>query len=123
MNPQYSLWRHMQLCMGDAKLWPKDIRRLFWTKDLELWQLVMLCVFTYVNEMDTQTFLEWIDMNDLCIDGQTRFSIGEMADVGTQGGWNDDIATLFSYNVQERCLMTLDGRKVYLYSYLWDLIQ
>ena len=45
--------------MGDASLWPINIRRIFWTKYSNNMQRVLLCIFCYVNGLSPDVILEW----------------------------------------------------------------
>ena len=111
-SDQYHLWDFMQMAIGDIRFWPKDVRRLFWTKDLELWELLILFVFCHVNHLLEGTFMEWVDMNGLCTDEATRSIIRVFVAASESGIWNDGVRSMFGYNVSRCQFMTLDGRKV-----------
>ena len=62
MNTQYFLWRQIQDIIGEADTWPTRIRKLFWTRNLEFWQLVMLSLFACVNGLPAPVFKAWIQL-------------------------------------------------------------
>lgn len=55
----YTKWRDIQDIIGQAKLYPKIIRRLFWTKNLSHFERFLLTVFAYVNGLEITILLEW----------------------------------------------------------------
>jgi hypothetical protein len=70
MNTQYFLWRQIQDIIGEADTWPTRIRKLFWTRNLEFWQLVMLSLFACVNGLPAPVFKAWIQLNEMARDIQ-----------------------------------------------------
>lgn len=61
----YDQWMVLQDIMGDAKLWPTKIRKYFWTlKNLTNWERKLTCVFVFINGLNPEIFLEWVDLID-----------------------------------------------------------
>ena len=55
----YMLWKDIQELIGPAKLWPKAIRRFFWTKNIRNWPRVRVCAFAFVNGLPAHMLLHW----------------------------------------------------------------
>ena len=68
----YESWMAIIDSIGDAKLWPKHIRRLFWTKNVVHWERILIASFSYVNGLNPVMLLEWADLMGLCRDGSGR---------------------------------------------------
>jgi hypothetical protein len=110
MNDQYYAWYTMQKIIGNASLWPADIRRLFWTPNLEDWQLVMICAFAFVNGLKSGCFFEWVEINKLCQTEIGMIHLRAMAGGHNSGGtWNKDVRNIFAYNVSLNKYQTLNG--------------
>jgi hypothetical protein len=65
MSHQYRLWREIQDNIGEATTWPSGIRRLFWTKNIDFGQFVMLGLFANLNGLPPKIFNEWIKLNNM----------------------------------------------------------
>lgn len=61
-------WFTIQDIIGPAKDWPKNIRKLFWTKHVNHWNRLRLSAFVYVNGLNPLIFLEWAHLLNLCRD-------------------------------------------------------
>ena len=68
----YEKWTELQDLLGDAKLWPKKIRRLFWTKNVKHFDRIILSSFVFVNGLNPVIFLEWVELMGLCRDRAAR---------------------------------------------------
>lgn len=61
----YQLWVDIQDIIGPAHLWPVTIRRLFWTRPLGHWDIILICAFSYVNGLNPEVLIEWIQLLSL----------------------------------------------------------
>ena len=68
----YSLWRDIQYVIGEARLWPFSIRRLFWTRDLHHFDRVLLATFAWVNGLPPEMLYEWLALRRSIILGGER---------------------------------------------------
>ena len=64
----YNLWKTIQDIIGDASKWPKLICRLFWTPSLRHFHRCIVAAFVYVNGLNPEMFLEWVELQHLCRD-------------------------------------------------------
>lgn len=64
ISKTYKVWCLIQENIGDAKMWPAKIRRLFWTSDPRHWDRILLCTFVVVNGLDLEIFKDWICLRD-----------------------------------------------------------
>lgn len=64
----YELWSSIQDIVGNAKLWPKRIRRNFWTSGLKHFDRIITSTFVYVNGLNPELFYEWVDLLNLASD-------------------------------------------------------
>ena len=62
------MWNTIQDVIGDAKHWPKKIRKLFWTRNLRNFDRFLICLFAYVNGLNPLLLIEWATMKGLCRD-------------------------------------------------------
>ena len=105
MNPTYVLWMDIQDQIGQASLWPRMIRALFWMKNVTHWQRIMLATFAYVNGLNPEVFMEWVHLQQMCRDGaalnhfQALFRLFE----------NGRNYRLYVYNVSQNQYQYLDG--------------
>ena len=58
-------WTLIQDIIGPAKLWPHKIRNLFWTKNLQHFDRLIVCAFVYVNGLNPELFFEWTELLEL----------------------------------------------------------
>ena len=54
----HETWKILQDLTGSATLWPKLIRRLFWTQGLRNEQRAVLCAFCFVNGLPPELVAE-----------------------------------------------------------------
>ena len=52
-------WATLQELAGPASLWPRLIRRLFWTRRLRNADRAVLCAFCFVNGLPPGLVLDW----------------------------------------------------------------
>ena len=57
MSEVGKLWLHIQDMIGDASLWPKQIRESFWTQKLRHIERRNICCFVFVNGRNPEIFL------------------------------------------------------------------
>ena len=61
----YNSWIDMQKIIGDASKWPKNIRKLFWTRGVKHFDRILLATFVIVNGVNPVMFTEWARLLDL----------------------------------------------------------
>lgn len=101
----YELWRDLQDVVGPARLWPYNIRKLFWKKNLKHWERILLAAFAYVNGLNPEMFLDWVKLMGLCRDnsGIRHFTaFFRLVDSGR-------MYKLYAYNVTNNRYEYLDG--------------
>ena len=59
------LWEEIVGIVGPAKQWPKIIRTLFWTGDLNHSQRKKISIFCYVNRLPTRLFFRWATLTGM----------------------------------------------------------
>ena len=64
-NREYQLWWVIQDLIGDAKLWPYEMRRLFWTRGLDHWERLKVAAFVFINGLEPTLFLEWVQLKGM----------------------------------------------------------
>ena len=64
----YHLWMDIQDVIGPARLWPYRIRALFWTRNLNHFQRILIAAFVWVNGLNPVIFMEWAALMHLCRD-------------------------------------------------------
>lgn len=65
---EYCLWMNIQDIIGAAKLWPAYIRTLFWSKNVKYFHRAVLAAFIYINGLNPDIFLEWVELRKICRD-------------------------------------------------------
>ena len=107
----YEIWKTIQDVIGEAKLWPLSIRKLFWTKNLCNWDRCLLAAFAYVNGLGPNLLLDWIDLYGLCRDSSARQHIIYLLNKFEEGKYT----YLYSYNIAQNQYQYIDGRiKLYI---------
>ena len=71
-NPKAQLWREIQDIIGSASLWPRHIRRLFWSGHIDSFNRTSVATFVFVNGLNPEVFLEWASLLKLCRDRAAR---------------------------------------------------
>lgn len=107
-NKKYLLWQDIQDLIGPARKWPRNIRRLFWTKNVKHFDRVLLAAFVYVNGLNPIVFLEWVDMSSMCRDKAARNHLAAILHMFEKGYYYK----LYAYNVCMRSREWLDGTHV-----------
>ena len=64
----YNNWILIQDLIGDSKLWPTSIRKLFWTKNIKYFNRFRICCFAYVNGLHPEILFHWALLLGLCRD-------------------------------------------------------
>ena len=62
------LWAEIQDIIGPANFWPHLIRRLFWTRNINHFQRILVCTFVFINALNPEVFIEWAQLMHLCRD-------------------------------------------------------
>ena len=68
----YELWSTITDIVGDADKWPKETRRLFWTRNLTNPQRFNVALFAFINGLNPEVFLQWADLKRLVHDQSGR---------------------------------------------------
>ena len=79
-SQEYRLWVTIGDVIGEAKNWPKEMRKLFWTPNLKNFQRFLVCLFSYINGLHPDILLEWVTMKGLCRDMQAYHHIRYLMD-------------------------------------------
>ena len=101
-------WETLQDLAGPASLWPRLVRRLFWTRGLRNGQRAVLCAFCFVNGIPPHLVAD--DWSQLCVpifrDGGTRHHFLYVHEALRAGRY----PYLYAYNVaQNRYERATDG--------------
>ncbi len=102
----YKAWMQLMDIMGEARLWPKFVRRAFWTVKIKHWDLVRQCAFVYINGCNSCFLMAWMrlrkmDQKDI-LDAERLFKTFET---------DPKRYTLYSWNVSQGTYMYLDGTR------------
>ena len=62
----FLLWPDIQEIIGPATHWPHLIRQLFWTRNLNHFQRLLVCAFVIFNGLNRVVFDEWMILLRLC---------------------------------------------------------
>lgn len=100
----YEKWMVIQDIIGDAKLWPIRIRRLFWTQNLKHFDRIILAAFVYVNGLNPVIFLEWARLLKLGRDEAAYRHFDNLLRLYEIRNY-----TLYAYNVSNNRYEWLDG--------------
>ena len=104
----YELWSEICEIIGDPSLWPVDIRKLFWTKNIKNFDRLRVCAFVFVNGLNPAIFLEWCDimglLRDLSAKEHVRYLLGKFEDQ------HPTYTKYFAYNVTMRRLEFINGQ-------------
>ena len=60
------LWYDMVDIVGPVRNWPPNIRNLFFGKNITHSQRFQLCTFIYVNGVNPDLLIDWVDRMELC---------------------------------------------------------
>lgn len=101
----YNLWTSIQDIIGPANLWPVNIRRYFWTANLNHFQRILVCTFVYVNGLNEVIFLEWASLLKLGRDSAANRHFEALFRL-FHAGRN---YTLYAYNVSNNRYEYLNG--------------
>lgn len=58
----------IQDLIGDARLWPRRIRRQFWKMNIKHFERILTAALVYVKGLNPELFLEWAFLMRLCRD-------------------------------------------------------
>ena len=100
----YQLWKTIQDIIGDAKKWPKLIRKLFWTRNLIYFHRCLVAAFVYVNGLNPEIFMEWADKQFLCRDKSAVNHFRYPFKAFLEKNYN-----LYAYNVTNNRYEYIDG--------------
>lgn len=102
----YLTWTDIVDVIGDAKKWPHLLRRLFWTKNLNHFQRILVCTFCYVNGLNPVMFEEWAELMGLCRDRAAVQHIKSLFNIFESG---EKRYNLYTYNITQGRYEYLDG--------------
>lgn len=106
----FALWREMQDIIGEANLWPRRIRRYFWTKNLKHWERCLVSAFVYINGLNPVVFMEWANLFGLCRDRAAVCHFEALFRL-YEAGRN---YRLYAWNVSTKRYEYLDGQPILL---------
>ena len=101
----FLLWTDIQEIIGPATHWPHLIRRLFWTRNLNHFQRLLVCSFVFVNGLNPVVFDEWMILLRLCRDQAAVVHIRSLFRLFEGGRFY----RMYSYNVLQGHYEYLDG--------------
>lgn len=101
----YQLWKSMQDVIGDASKWPKLIRRLFWKRNLKQFNRCIVAAFVYVNGLNPEIFLQWVETQFLCRDKKGFEHFKFLFKKFDEGKYRN----LYAYNVTNNRYEYIDG--------------
>ena len=61
----YILFDDICNIIGPSDEWPVSILKMFWRPNTRHWERFILCTFVAVNGLNSDIFLEWIDVMSL----------------------------------------------------------
>ena len=100
-------WRFIQDIVGPARLWPLNIRHLFWKQNLTHFERIILCAFAYVNGLHPDTLIEWA----VLLHSTDRLEhLRQLFNYFDEGRY---ARSLYSYCVSQRTYRYLDGTTRY----------
>ena len=105
----YETWISIQDIIGDARRWPYNIRRLFWTPFLTHFNRLLISDFVYVNGLNPSVFLEWIDLIGLARDTSAWNHFTSIQRLFEQGRYS---RALYAYNVTNNRYEYLNGTPI-----------
>lgn len=110
LSNEYQLWRDIEDQIGPAGAWPRNIRRLFWEKNVVHWQRIILATFVYVNGLNPVVFMEWATLRGMCRDAAARRHFVALFRIfdGNPSRYN-----LWAWNMAMSEYQYLDGRRRY----------
>ena len=107
MDAKYILWCDIQDVIGNASQWPKEMRRLFWTKNVTHWNRIMLATFVFVNGLNPTIFLEWVDCMSLAKEISSRNHFKYLLNIFEK---NPSRYSFYARNVCQNEWQHLDGK-------------
>lgn len=111
----YELWTNIQDIIGPANVWPFLIRRLFWTRNVKHFNRILLAAFVYVNGLNPDIFLEWVQINQLARDRAAYNHFCALFRLFERGHYG---ASLYGWNVSNGRYEYLNGT-IRLYQPKW----
>ena len=108
----YQLWMTIQDIIGPANLWPRKIRRYYWTPNLIHFERILICTFVYVNGLNPEIFFEWVALLNLGRDRAANRHFNALFRL-FEAGRN---YTLYAYNVTRNRYEYLNGT-VHIYTH------
>ena len=101
------IWLAIQEIIGCASLWPRFIRRLFWTPNLQHFNRIIIATFCYVNGMHPHMMLEWARHMHLARDQAAVRHMRALYVVFEQNGGH--YGGLYAWNVTQTRYEYIDG--------------
>ncbi len=99
-------WALINDIIGSASLWPRSIRRLFWTRDLKHFQRFLIICFCYVNGLSPNDFWDWANLLRLCRDQAARQHMEYLFQAFHKGRYGDKY---YAFNVSNGRYEYLNG--------------
>ena len=103
----YKLWMEIQDLIGKASLWPKSMRKLFWTPHLDHFHRILIAVFGYINGLHPDILLQWAKHMKLCRDVAAERHIENLYCIFKREG--KQYGKLYAFNVTNLRYEYIDG--------------
>ena len=55
-----TVWMDIQDIVGKARLWPREVRQLFWQKNPSHFDRLIVAAFVYINGLNLVIFIDWL---------------------------------------------------------------
>lgn len=101
------LWIDIQDIIGLQNEWPYRIVDLFWTRNVQFFERQILTAFVYVNGLNPELFMEWVDLFGLARDHEARNHFLWLFSAFDE---NPHRWTLYGWNITMRQYQYIDGR-------------
>ena len=103
----FVMWEDIQDIIGPAREWPYRIRRLFWTRNLNHFQRILVCSFCWVNGLNPLVLMEWMELMNQLRDGAAVRHVRALFRIFEERHRNYN---LYAYNVSQGYYQYIDGR-------------
>lgn len=106
-SAKYKLYCEIQDIVGNASLWPRNIRLWFW-KGATYTQRPILVAFFYINGLNPELFMDWCAMSKMAKDESARAHYKHLFK-SMEGGKH--LQYLYGYNVTLGYYQTVSGKR------------
>ena len=102
----FETWKLMQDIVGKASAWPKNIRRLFWTRCVKHFDRIIMAAFVYVNGLNPEIFFEWAELLHVFRDSSGLRHCQNLFKLFDNGRYSK---ALYAYNITTGRYEYIDG--------------